>query len=117
LPTIDIDPRTAEGLAQIAAAKPRGLQAVGLNGTSTGSCLDAKAATIAGLAALIALDGPPAAYGELVAQALEAELSADEIVATLHAVAPVIGSARVVAAAPEIMLALGLPLPGTGAEG
>ena len=39
--------------------------------------------------------------------ALEAGASAEDILAVLRAVAPQVGTARVVAAAPELMLALG----------
>jgi alkylhydroperoxidase/carboxymuconolactone decarboxylase family protein YurZ len=43
--------------------------------------------------------------------ALDAGVSPDEILGVLRAVAPQVGGPRVVAAAPEIMLALGLALP------
>ena len=49
---------------------------------------------------------------DVVAVALEAGLSAEDILGVLRAVAPQVSTARVVAAAPELMLALGLPLPG-----
>ena len=54
----------------------------------------------------------PPSYGRQVAIALEAGASAEDILGVLRAVAPQVGTARVVAAAPELMLALGLPLPG-----
>jgi alkylhydroperoxidase/carboxymuconolactone decarboxylase family protein YurZ len=64
------------------------------------------------IAALIALDAPPAAYGRQVTVALEAGATGEDILAVLRAVAPQVGTPRVIAAAPELMLALGLPLPG-----
>ncbi len=64
------------------------------------------------IATLIALDAPPASYGREVTSALEAGASAEDIFGVIRAVAPQVGTARVVAAAPELMLALGLRLPG-----
>ena len=64
------------------------------------------------IAALIALDAPPASYGRQVPITLEAGATAEDILAVLRAVAPQVGTPRVIAAAPELMLALGLPLPG-----
>ncbi len=78
------------------------------------SPLPATTIALVRIAALIALDAPPAAYGRQVATALEAGASAEDILGVLRAVAPQVGTARVVAAAPELMLALGLPLPGSG---
>jgi len=42
-------------------------------------------------------------------------VSAKDILGMLFAIAPQVGGPRVIAAAPEIMLALGLPLPGDSA--
>ena len=64
------------------------------------------------IATLIALDAPPASYGRQVGAALESGASPEEIVGVLRAVAPQVGTARVVAAAPELMLAMGMALPG-----
>jgi 4-carboxymuconolactone decarboxylase len=68
------------------------------------------------IAALIALDAPPASYGRQVTSALDAGASAEDILGVLRAIAPQVGAPRVVAAAPELMLALGLPLPGGGED-
>ena len=46
-----------------------------------------------------------------VANAVEAGVSAEEVLGVLRAVALQVGGPRVIAAAPEIMLALGLSLP------
>jgi alkylhydroperoxidase/carboxymuconolactone decarboxylase family protein YurZ len=73
--------------------------------------LDARTFALARIAALIALDGPPASYAAQVANAVDAGASAEDILGVLRAVAPQVGTAKVVAAAPEIMLALGLSLP------
>jgi 4-carboxymuconolactone decarboxylase len=79
------------------------------------SALDARTFGLVKIAALIALDAPPASYAWQVANALDGGASAEQILAVLQAVAPQVGMPRVVAAAPEIMLALGLALP-EGAE-
>ena len=68
------------------------------------------------IATLIALDGPPASYGRQVGVALESGASPEDILGVLRAVAPQVGSARVVAAAPELMLALGMSLPGAAED-
>jgi 4-carboxymuconolactone decarboxylase len=55
----------------------------------------------------VALDAACVSYQWGVQWALAAGATADEIVGTLMALAPVTGMARVVAAAPEVALALG----------
>jgi alkylhydroperoxidase/carboxymuconolactone decarboxylase family protein YurZ len=76
---------------------------------STG--LDSRTFALAKIAALIALDAPPASYAWQVANAVDDGATAEDILGVLRAVAPQVGGPRVIAAAPEIMLALGLPLP------
>ena len=76
--------------------------------------LDGPTFALVKIAALVALDAPPASYAWQVANALEEGATAEEILGTLRAVAPQVGGPRVVAAAPEIMLALGLALPEGG---
>jgi alkylhydroperoxidase/carboxymuconolactone decarboxylase family protein YurZ len=75
------------------------------------STLDPKAFALVKIAALVALDAPPASYLFQVQAALDAGASAREILGVLTAIAPQTGMPRVVAAAPEIMIALGLELP------
>ncbi len=75
------------------------------------SGLDARTFALVKIAALIAMDAPPASYAWQVANALEDGASAEDILGVLRAVAPQVGGPRVVAAAPEIMVALGLSLP------
>jgi 4-carboxymuconolactone decarboxylase len=65
------------------------------------------------IAALVALDAPPASYAWQVSNALAEGVSAEEIIGVLRAIAPQVGGPRLIAAAPEIMLALGLSLPET----
>ncbi len=73
--------------------------------------LDARTFALVKIAALIALDAPPASYAWQVANALSDGATPEDILAVLRAVAPQVGGPRVVAAAPEIMVALGLALP------
>ena len=73
--------------------------------------LDARTFGLVKIATLIALDAPPASYAWQVANAIDGGATAEDILGVLRAVAPQVGGPRVIAAAPEIMLALGLSLP------
>src|SRR4051794_39436700 len=75
------------------------------------SGLDARSFDLVKIAALIALDAPPASYGWQIANAIDHGVTPEEILGVLRAVAPQVGAPRVVAAAPEIIVALGLALP------
>jgi alkylhydroperoxidase/carboxymuconolactone decarboxylase family protein YurZ len=75
------------------------------------SGLDPRTYSLVKIAALIALDAPPASYLWQVANALDSGATPGEIAGTLRAIAPQVGGPRCVAAAPEIMVALGLSLP------
>jgi alkylhydroperoxidase/carboxymuconolactone decarboxylase family protein YurZ len=74
------------------------------------SGLDPRTYSLVKIAALIALDAPSSSYVAQVEFAREAGVEADEILKVLIAVAPQVGLPRAVAAAPELMLALGLDL-------
>ena len=90
-------------------------EAVGLReSTRDASQLDAATFGLVKIATLIALDAPPASYAWQVANALDEGATPEEILGVLVAVAPQVGGPKVVAAAPEIMLALGLSLDGEG---
>jgi alkylhydroperoxidase/carboxymuconolactone decarboxylase family protein YurZ len=71
------------------------------------SGLDPKAHALVRLGALLALDAAPASYQSVVGAALAAGASVEEIVGVLIAVAPTVGIARIVSAAPELALAVG----------
>ncbi len=73
--------------------------------------LDARTFGLVKIAALIALDAPPASYAWQVGNALNDGATPEDILAVLRAIAPQVGGPRVIAAAPEIMVALGLSLP------
>lgn len=78
------------------------------------SGLDSRTFALVKIAALIALDAPPASYAWQVANALDDGVTPEDILGVLKAVAPQVGGPKVVAAAPEIMLALGLSLDEEG---
>jgi 4-carboxymuconolactone decarboxylase len=82
-----------------------------------GICLDNEArgldpktqalARLAALVALVALDASGVSYACAAGAALDMGATADEVVGTLIAVAPITGLARVVSATPAIALAIG----------
>jgi len=74
------------------------------------SGLDPRTYSLVKIATLIAIDAPPASYVAQIAFAREAGVTTDEIIGVLVASAPQVGIPKVVAAAPEIMLALDLPI-------
>ena len=76
----------------------------------TASSLDPKTHVLVRLGALIVLDAAPQSYARSVEAALLAGATREEIVGTLIAAMPVVGSARVVSAAPKLGLALGYDL-------
>ncbi len=110
---IEVDAATEEHLARLAMSDPEMLLA-GLEARAdwqATSGLDSRTYSLAKIAALIALDAPPASYLWQVANAVAAGCTAQDILGVLIAVAPQVGGPRTVAAAPEIMVALGLTLP------
>jgi alkylhydroperoxidase/carboxymuconolactone decarboxylase family protein YurZ len=75
------------------------------------SGLDQRSFALVKIAALVAVDAPPASYLFQVGEALAAGVTPRDILGVLMAIAPQVGVPRVVAAAPEIMVALDLELP------
>ena len=108
-----VDDLTRDALAGLAAGDLDVLtQAAGFReAEQAASSLDPGSFGLVKIAALIALDAPPASYLWQVAAALETGATPAQILDVLRAVAPQVGVPKVVAAAPEIMLALGLSLP------
>lgn len=74
------------------------------------SRLDPKTHALVRLAALLGADAAPVCHHDTVAMALAAGATADEIVGTLIAIAPIIGIARAVSAAPELAVPIGYDL-------
>jgi alkylhydroperoxidase/carboxymuconolactone decarboxylase family protein YurZ len=111
MPTVA--PETHETLSGLSAGDLTMLdQALGMREAALASTgLDARTFALVKIAALIALDAPPASYAWQVGNALDEGATPEDILGVLRAVGPQVGGPRVVAAAPEIMLALGLALP------
>lgn len=65
---------------------------------------------LARLAALIAVDAPPASYLANAPAVTEAGLTDEDIQRVMIAVAPVVGTPRVVSAAGQILRALGMAI-------
>jgi 4-carboxymuconolactone decarboxylase len=84
------------------------LEAIATDGSSfAASVIDERTGALLRIAATIAVDAAPASFQHAVAHALASGATSEEIVATLEAVTPVTGAARVVQCAPKIALALG----------
>ena len=114
MPTkVEVGDGTRQALAGLALSDPdlllEGLEA--RENWQQRSGLDPRSFSLVKIAALIALDAPPTSYLWQVANALDSGCTPEDILGVLKAVAPQVGGPRVVAAAPEIMLALGLSLP------
>jgi 4-carboxymuconolactone decarboxylase len=103
---------THQTLAGLSAGNIEVLEeAVGLRDLNrAGSGLDARTFALVKIATLIALDAPPASYAWQIANASEEGVTAEDFLGVLKAIAPQVGGPRVVAAAPEIMLAMGLAI-------
>ena len=80
---------------------------LGEENTQIASALDERTAELVRLAATIAVDAASSSFQHAVALALAAGATRDDIVATLEAVTPVTGAARVVKCTPKVALALG----------
>jgi 4-carboxymuconolactone decarboxylase len=109
----DVDDATREALAGLALGDPD-LLAEGLELRADWrqrSGLTARSYALVKIAALIALDAPPASYLWQIATAIDEGVSPADILGVLVAIAPQVGGPKIVAAAPEIMVALGLSLP------
>jgi len=110
---VDVSESTREVLAALTMGDPD-LLAAGLEIRAewkARSGLDARSYALVKLAALIALDAPPASYLWQVSNALDAGATPEDLIGVLIAIAPQVGGPKIVAAAPELMVALGLSLP------
>jgi len=109
----DVSESTREILAALTMGDPD-LLAAGLEVRAewkARSGLDARSYALVKLAALIALDAPPASYLWQVSNALDSGATPEDLIGVLIAIAPQVGGPKLVAAAPELMVALGLSLP------
>lgn len=72
--------------------------------------LDDESVMLVRIAALVAIDAPPASYLLNMGAAGESGVDADQIQGLLAAVAPIVGTSRVVSAAGKMVRALGIKL-------
>jgi 4-carboxymuconolactone decarboxylase len=109
----DVDDATVQALSELALGDPELLhKALGLRSESQlASGLDPRTFALVKVAVLIALDAPPASYLWQVGNAIDAGVTAADLIGVLRAVTPQVGLPKAVAAAPELMVALGLTLP------
>jgi 4-carboxymuconolactone decarboxylase len=110
---VSVDDEVREALAALAVGRAEILEsATELRSLlRDDSGLDSRSYALCKIAALVAMDAPPASYLWQVAGALDAGVTPRDIIGVLAAVAPQVGMPRVLAAAPEIMVALDLELP------
>ena len=110
---VDVSADTVNVLTALAQGDPD-LLAAGLEIRAewkARSGLDERSYALVKLAALIALDAPPASYLWQVRTAMAAGVTPEDLIGVLIAIAPQVGGPKVIAAAPELMVALGLSLP------
>ena len=96
-----------ERLRRLAVHDDALLEGIGVEGGPAASVFDEKTEALMRVAATIAVDAAPSSFLHAVALALAAGATREEIVASLEAVTPVTGAARVVQCAPKVALALG----------
>ena len=97
-----------EHLRRLAVHDDSFLDAIAVDGSSfAASVIDEKTEALMRVAATVAVDAAPSSFQHAVALAQAAGATCNEIVATLEAVTPVAGAARVVQCAPKVALALG----------
>jgi len=74
------------------------------------STLDPQSLALVRIAALVAVDAPPVSYLANLAAAGDLGIDEDQVRGVLTAIAPIVGTARVVSASGNIVRALGLAL-------
>ncbi len=74
------------------------------------SSLDPETLMLVRIAALVAVDAPPASYMMNLAAAKDLGIDDDQVRGVLAAIAPIVGTARVVSAMGKIVRALGLAI-------
>jgi alkylhydroperoxidase/carboxymuconolactone decarboxylase family protein YurZ len=70
------------------------------------SGLDARTYVLTRLAALVAMDAPPVSYGLTIGAAQDAGVTMEDAQAVLVAIAPLVGTARITAAAGNVVRAI-----------
>ena len=79
-------------------------------GSMEASTLDAETLMLVRIAALVAVDAPAASYLANIGLATELEVDVDQVRGVLAAVAPIVGTARIVSAMGKIVRALEVEL-------
>jgi len=74
------------------------------------SALDPQTIILARIAALVAVDAPPASYLANLTLAGKLDVNDEQVKGVLAAIAPIVGTARVVSAAGKIVRAVGIAL-------
>jgi hypothetical protein len=74
------------------------------------SSLPIEGQLLARIAALVAIDAPPASYMMHLGAAGETDVTVEQVQGVLCAIAPIVGTARIVSAAGKMVRALGLAL-------
>jgi 4-carboxymuconolactone decarboxylase len=110
---VDVDTETQSALSGLAMGDVEVLgEALELREAAReNSGLDPRTYALVKIAALVALDSPPASYLWQIANAIDSGATPKDILGVLRAVAPQVGGPKTISAAPEIMVALGLSLP------
>jgi 4-carboxymuconolactone decarboxylase len=116
--TASVSAKVEDHLRRIARSDEKELDAmVGMRqGLRDITQLDNRSFALVKIAALIAVDAPPASYMWQIGNAIAEGVTPEEVLGTMWAVAPQVGGPRLISAAPEIMLALGLVLNGGDGE-
>lgn len=80
------------------------------------SSLDSQSLMLVRIAALVAVDAPPIAYGLNLGMASEVGIGAEEVQGVLAGIAPIVGTARVASATGNILEALAIAVEATEPE-
>jgi alkylhydroperoxidase/carboxymuconolactone decarboxylase family protein YurZ len=97
---------TREGFRRLTLGDT-GFVGAGAAATRTAPSLTEPTGSLARIAALVALDAPPTAYRAAVEAARRTGAREEDLLALLASLVDVVGSARVISAAPRIALAAG----------
>ena len=100
---------TEETLRRLALSDDRLLEEIlgGRGAAIRRGALDARMTALVRLAALVAMGGSTTSFAAAASSALIGGATIDELVETLLAIAPIVGSAIVVGAAPKLALSVG----------
>jgi 4-carboxymuconolactone decarboxylase len=103
---------TEETLRRLALSDDRLLEEIlgGHDDAIRRGCLDARTTALVRLAALVAMGASTTSFAAAASSGLLSGATVDDLVETLLAVAPIVGSANVVGAAPKLALGVGYDL-------